>query len=93
MRPAVAVAGKVPVSLVEIAEETPAPCREVDRAASERLVDTAIGSAGTAVARTRRLCVSALRLGFERGDLGVGQLRLARPDGDDPARQPLRPWW
>ncbi|MGO9178978.1 MAG: class I SAM-dependent methyltransferase [Candidatus Limnocylindrales bacterium] len=55
--------------------------------------DVALAAAGEEVARTWRLYMSAARLGFERGDLDVCQLLLARPDHDGPARLPLRPWW
>jgi len=55
--------------------------------------DAAVAVAGEEVARTWRLYMSAARLGFERGDLDVCQLLLAKPDGDRPARLPLRPWW
>ena len=55
--------------------------------------DAAVAAAGEEVARTWRLYMSAARLGFERGDLDVCQLLLAKPDGDRPARLPLRPWW
>jgi hypothetical protein len=37
--------------------------------------------------------MSAARLGFERGDLDVCQLLLARPGDGGPAAVPLRPWW
>ncbi len=54
----------------------------------------AVGAAGDEVARTWRLYMSAARLGFERGDLDVAQLLLARPETDGrPAPRPLRPWW
>jgi len=49
--------------------------------------------AGKEVARTWLLYMAAARLGFERGDLDVCQLLLAKPDGNRPARRPLRPWW
>jgi cyclopropane-fatty-acyl-phospholipid synthase len=55
--------------------------------------DAAVAAAGEEVARTWRLYMSAARLGFERGDLDVCQLLLAKPDGNRPARLPLRPWW
>jgi cyclopropane-fatty-acyl-phospholipid synthase len=55
--------------------------------------DAAVAAAGEEVARTWRLYMSAARLGFERGDLDIFQLLLAKPDGDGPARLPLRPWW
>jgi cyclopropane-fatty-acyl-phospholipid synthase len=55
--------------------------------------DAAVAAAGEEVARTWRLYMSAARLGFERGDLDVCQLLLAKPDGDRRARLPLRPWW
>jgi cyclopropane-fatty-acyl-phospholipid synthase len=55
--------------------------------------DAAVAAAGEEVARTWRLYMSAARLGFEQGDLDVCQLLLAKPDGDGPARLPLRPWW
>jgi len=37
--------------------------------------------------------MSAARLGFERGDLDVCQLLLAKPSDGRPARLPLRAWW
>jgi cyclopropane-fatty-acyl-phospholipid synthase len=55
--------------------------------------DEAVAAAGEEVARTWRLYMSAARLGFERGDLDVCQLLLAKPDRGSPARVPLRPWW
>ena len=55
--------------------------------------DAAVVAAGDEVARTWRLYMSAARLGFERGDLDVCQLLLARPGDYGPARLPLRPWW
>ena len=55
--------------------------------------DAAVAAAGEEVARTWRLYMSAARLGFERGDLDVCQLLLAKPDFDGPARLPLRAWW
>ncbi len=55
--------------------------------------DAAVAAAGEEVARTWRLYMAAARLGFERGDLDVCQLLLAKPDGNRPARLPLRPWW
>ena len=53
----------------------------------------ALVAANAEVARAWRLYMSASRLGFERGDLDVFQLLLAKPEGDRPARLPLRPWW
>ncbi len=53
----------------------------------------AVQAAGEEVARTWRLYMSAARLGFERGDLDVCQLLLARPGPDGPSARPLRPWW
>lgn len=53
----------------------------------------AVAAAGEEVARTWRLYMSAARLGFERGDLDVCQLLLARPGVDSPAPLPLRTWW
>ncbi len=53
----------------------------------------AVAAAGEEVARTWRLYLSAARLGFERGDLDVCQLLLARPHSGGPASLPLRPWW
>ena len=53
----------------------------------------AVAAAGEEVARTWRLYMAAARLGFERGDLDVCQLLLAKPDANRPARLPLRPWW
>jgi cyclopropane-fatty-acyl-phospholipid synthase len=55
--------------------------------------DAAVAMVGEEVARTWRLYMSGARLGFERGDLDVCQLLLAKPDGDGPARLPLQPWW
>jgi cyclopropane-fatty-acyl-phospholipid synthase len=55
--------------------------------------DEAVAAGGSEVARTWRLYMSAARLGFERGDLDVAQLLLARPGADGPAPTPLRPWW
>jgi hypothetical protein len=37
--------------------------------------------------------MTAARLGFERGDLDVDQLLLARPAAGRAAPRPLRPWW
>jgi cyclopropane-fatty-acyl-phospholipid synthase len=60
----------------------------------ERSWDAAVRSAGPEVARTWRLYMSGARLGFERGELDVAQLLLARPlDAAVPAPRPLRPWW
>jgi cyclopropane-fatty-acyl-phospholipid synthase len=60
----------------------------------ERSWDAAIAAAGDEVARTWRLYMSGARLGFERGELDVAQLLLARPLPDgSPASRPLRPWW
>jgi cyclopropane-fatty-acyl-phospholipid synthase len=60
----------------------------------ERSWDAAVAAAGEEVARTWRLYMSGARLGFERGDLDVAQLLLARPMADGfPAPRPLRPWW
>ena len=53
----------------------------------------AVAAAGEEVARTWRLYMSAARLGFERGDLDVCQLLLAKPVAGRPAAIPLRPWW
>ena len=54
----------------------------------------AVAAAGEEVARTWRLYMSGARLGFERGDLDVCQLLLARPDTNGrPAELPLQPWW
>jgi cyclopropane-fatty-acyl-phospholipid synthase len=53
----------------------------------------AVAAAGEEVARTWRLYMSAARLGFERGELDVCQILLARPEGDRPASLPRRPWW
>lgn len=56
--------------------------------------EAAVAAAGDEVARTWRLYMSGARLGFERGDLDVAQLLLARPlAGGSPAPRPLRPWW
>ena len=60
----------------------------------ERSWDAAVDAAGDEVARTWRLYMSGARVGFERGDLDVAQLLLARPLADGaPAPRPLRPWW
>jgi cyclopropane-fatty-acyl-phospholipid synthase len=59
----------------------------------ERSWDAAVAAAGEEVARTWRLYMSAARLGFERGELEVAHLLLARPALDGPAPRPLRPWW
>jgi cyclopropane-fatty-acyl-phospholipid synthase len=55
--------------------------------------DAAVAAAGDEVARTWRLYMSAARMGFERGDLDVCQLLLAKPVDGRPAALPLRPWW
>jgi cyclopropane-fatty-acyl-phospholipid synthase len=55
--------------------------------------DEAVAAGGEEVARTWRLYMSAARLGFERGDLDVCQLLLARPGSNGSAGRPLRPWW
>jgi cyclopropane-fatty-acyl-phospholipid synthase len=56
--------------------------------------DEAVAAAGAEVARTWRLYMAGARVGFERGDLDVAQLLLARPANDGrPAARPLRPWW
>ncbi len=56
--------------------------------------DEAVSAAGEEVARTWRLYMAGARVGFERGDLDVAQLLLARPAvGGRPAARPLRPWW
>ncbi len=56
--------------------------------------DEAVAAAGAEVARTWRLYMAGARVGFERGDLDVAQLLLARPAADGkPAGRPLRPWW
>jgi len=56
--------------------------------------DEAVAAAGDEVARTWRLYMSAARLGFESGDLGVFQMLMAKPQGrGTPASRPLRPWW
>jgi cyclopropane-fatty-acyl-phospholipid synthase len=60
----------------------------------ERSWDEAVSAAGEEVARTWRLYMSGARVGFERGELDVAQLLLARPLADGrPAPRPLRPWW
>jgi cyclopropane-fatty-acyl-phospholipid synthase len=60
----------------------------------ERSWDQALAVAGSEVARTWRLYMSGARVGFERGDLDVAQLLLARPKADGaPVDRPLRPWW
>jgi cyclopropane-fatty-acyl-phospholipid synthase len=53
----------------------------------------AVDAAGEEVARTWRLYMSAARLGFERGELDVCQILLAKPADGRPAAIPLRPWW
>jgi cyclopropane-fatty-acyl-phospholipid synthase len=53
----------------------------------------AVKAAGDEVARTWRLYMSAARLGFERGELDVCQLLLAKPANGRPAEVPIRPWW
>ncbi len=53
----------------------------------------AVEAAGEEVARTWRLYMSAGRLGFERAELDVAQLLLARPGTAEPTPRPLRPWW
>jgi cyclopropane-fatty-acyl-phospholipid synthase len=53
----------------------------------------AVATAGDEVGRTWRLYMSAARLGFERGELDVCQLLLAKPLDGRPASVPLRPWW
>jgi cyclopropane-fatty-acyl-phospholipid synthase len=68
------------------------------RAWGERLEgawDRALAAAGPEVARTWRLYMAGARVGFERGELDVAQLLLAKPDAAKrPARRPsLRPWW
>jgi cyclopropane-fatty-acyl-phospholipid synthase len=55
--------------------------------------DAAVTAAGEEVARTWRLYMSGARLGFERAELDVCQLLLAKPGVDGPAVLPLRPWW
>jgi cyclopropane-fatty-acyl-phospholipid synthase len=56
--------------------------------------DEATAAAGEEVARTWRLYMAGARVGFERGDLDVAQLLLARPTAADrPAPRPLRSWW
>ncbi|HLY14316.1 MAG TPA: cyclopropane-fatty-acyl-phospholipid synthase family protein [Candidatus Limnocylindrales bacterium] len=55
--------------------------------------DEAVATAGTEVARTWRLYMSAAQHGFAKGELEVAQLLLARPEVDGPAPRPLRPWW
>lgn len=55
--------------------------------------DEAAVAVGEEVARTWRLYMSASRLGFERGDIDVCQLLLAKPGAGRPAALPLRPWW
>lgn len=53
----------------------------------------AVAAAGEEVARTWRLYMSAGRLAFERGDLDVCQLLLARPGEDGRVSLPPAPWW
>lgn len=54
----------------------------------------AVDAAGEEVARTWRLYMAGARVGFERGELDVVQLLLAKPMADQrPAPRPLRPWW
>jgi cyclopropane-fatty-acyl-phospholipid synthase len=55
--------------------------------------DAAVAAAGEEVARTWRLYMSAARLGFERGELEVAQLLLAKSVDGRPVERPLRPWW
>lgn len=56
--------------------------------------DDAVRAAGEEVARTWRLYMAGARVGFERGELDVSQLLLARPlDERRPAPRLLRPWW
>ena len=56
--------------------------------------DEAVAAAGEEVARTWRLYMAGARVGFERGEIDVAQLLLARPLGDRAtAPRPLRPWW
>jgi cyclopropane-fatty-acyl-phospholipid synthase len=56
--------------------------------------DRAVEAAGEEVARTWRLYMAGARIGFERGELDVAQLLLAKPlAGDRPSVRPLRPWW
>jgi cyclopropane-fatty-acyl-phospholipid synthase len=53
----------------------------------------AVVAAGSEVARTWRLYMSAARHGFETGELDVAQVLFARPAAEGPAPRPLRPWW
>ncbi len=53
----------------------------------------AVALAGEEVYRTWRLYMAGSRVGFERGDLDVAQLLLARPGEGAPAARPLRQWW
>ena len=53
----------------------------------------AVAATGEEVARTWRLYMSATRLAFERGDIDVCQLLLAKPLDGRPAWTALRPWW
>lgn len=55
--------------------------------------DRAIAEAGEEVYRTWRLYLAGARVAFERGELDVAQLLLARPGPGAPAPRPLRPWW
>ena len=53
-----------------------------------------VDAAGEEVARTWRLYMAGARVSFERGEIDVAQLLLAKPLGDhEPAPRPLRPWW
>ncbi len=62
------------------------PVEAVDERPPERSWDTVIGAAGDESSRTWRLYVSGARLGFERGELDVAQLLLARPLPDGSPR-------
>ena len=59
----------------------------------EAAKDQAIALVGDEVYRTWRLYMAGSRIGFERGDLDVVQLLLAKPNATEPAPRPLSPWW
>lgn len=55
--------------------------------------EVAIAEAGEEVYRTWRLYLAGAQMAFERGELDVAQLLLARPGPGAPAERALRPWW
>jgi len=55
--------------------------------------ETARSLVGEEAYRTWRLYMAGARVGFERGELEVAQMLLARPLQGAPAPRPLRPWW